>query len=494
MLSHEAFREIEKELSEPLFMGLPLGATLNDCLLIEFLSGQGDWRWRRRCLNRLLMARHWFLPRRAHGPLPPLPQGKIFVAWLDASPRFRDLVIPVIHAIGDGLCTVVAGYRPEVIRAARPAGAYFIAWREFQRYDVRGWRAEYTRCAPLWKTKIRALCQKHRLPTGGAEVLSLALMVASQWVAGALETLRILAPSAVVTDFDRNHMWSCLILAARRLGIPALTLTHGIMHEDALGFSPVQADLIACWGDLDRAKLLMAGEPPDKVIAAGCPRLTRELPLNSHDARLRLGLDPEVPVVLFASTPEAERLKYLKLFCQAAEKLEGITGVVRLHPSERLKDCAEVMACHPGMRFMDSLAATLDESLAAADVVVVHGTGVGADALVKHRHAILLDTEAVPNCICSDLVVHAGCPHARSSSELAGLLCRILDDEQYRNHLTNAAEKYVDQFCVAFGADSAKRIADAVKRQVSVASAPLSESECLSSGECGMQPVRHANA
>ena len=38
---HSAFREIEAALSNPLFCGIPLGATLNDCFITAFVDGLG---------------------------------------------------------------------------------------------------------------------------------------------------------------------------------------------------------------------------------------------------------------------------------------------------------------------------------------------------------------------------------------------------------------------------------------------------------------------
>ncbi len=39
-----ALRELEAALSNPLFFGIPLGATLNDCFVTAFVDGLGDWR------------------------------------------------------------------------------------------------------------------------------------------------------------------------------------------------------------------------------------------------------------------------------------------------------------------------------------------------------------------------------------------------------------------------------------------------------------------
>ena len=110
-------------------------------------------------------------------------------------------------------------------------------------------------------------------------------MVASQRVLGCLGFLEAHRPSAILTEYDRNSLWSCLVLAARKLGIPSLTLVHGVIERDAFGFSPVLADHILCWGELDRATLIHAGEASSRVTVAGCPRLSRDLPSPSPEVR-----------------------------------------------------------------------------------------------------------------------------------------------------------------------------------------------------------------
>lgn len=462
-LTHEAFREIERELSAPLFFGVPLGSVLNDCLMVQFITGHADWRWRRRLFNRALMARHWLYPRHARkGPMLPT-RGRTLVTWLDATPRLNELVRPVVQALVGNTCVVLCGNKE--VASCVPCMVAVILWEEVQMLKVAEWRSEYQRCRPLWAAKLTRLCRKLDLPEGAFDVLAFELMIASQGVAACIEFLKVSQPRSIVTDYDRSHKWACLVLAARVVGIPTTTLTHGIMHQDALGFSPVLADNIVCWGDLDRAKLLAAGERPEKVIAAGCPRLDRELGVSRVEARTRLALNLNSPVIIFASAPDAKQLASADLFCEAIEMLPGVAGVVRLHPSENLRVYSSTIGHHPKVIFLQNEKATLDECMAAADVIVVHSSGVGSDALVKGRPAVVLSCDGSQEEIFAELSAQAGCPRAKTPEELAQILSRIINDSAYRLKLSEAAEQYVARFCKAFGVESAHLIADIVKRQ-----------------------------
>jgi hypothetical protein len=466
------FREIEKELSSPPFFAIPLGATLNDCLIIEFLNGEGGGRWATRWMSRARKARHWLYPRRAPEATLPHLNGRIWVTWLRATPHLSEIVSPVLQAIGGDRCVVLQG-NPGVASSI-PPGVPSIRWEQMMTYDVRAWRAEYKRCWLEWKRVLRKLCRRFDFPSGAFELLSLNLMIASQRVAGCLDFLKRHRPSAIVTEYDRNHLWSCLVLAARQLRIPTVTLVHGVMHHNAVGYSPVLADKIVCWGELGRAKLLAAGEPPEKVLVGGCPRLSRDLSATAAQVRAKLALDPLLPVVVFAATPERKFLELAESFCTAVESLDCLTGVVRLHPSEKLATYAAVVRRHPRVRFFQSHSATLDESLAAADVVVVHSSGVGSDAMVKRRLTVVFNEDAEPSGHDQDLIEQAGCPHARTPEELAQVLRRLLSDKNLREQHTRTAEQYVSRFCGAFGQESARLTASIVRQVAETSDATIS--------------------
>ena len=322
-----------------------------------------------------------------------------------------------------------------------PAGIPHLPFREVMDFDARAWRREYERCRPSWGRTIRDGCERYAFPEGAFELLSLELMVASQSVLGCLGFLEAHHPSVILTEYDRNRLWSCLVLAARKLGIPSLTLVHGVIERDAFGFSPVLADHILCWGELDRAKLIDAGEAPSTVTVAGCPRLNRHLPSPSLEGRRRLGIDHDGPVAMLATSPESTRFELAEAFCTAIEQLPGMSGVVRLHPSEDLTSYQTMIVRHPTISFVENGRASSDEALAATDVVVVRASGFGSDALVKRKPVVVLSPDQKPTGHDLDLIELAGCPHAHDADELAAVLGRIAQDPAFRAEREIAAER-----------------------------------------------------
>ena len=149
---------------------------------------------------------------------PALPQDRILVAWRSDNFRYRELVLPVLKELGPEQCVVIAG-SPDMLSQV-PAGAAAVSWDQAMYFDVAAWRADYRKCRAAWQQCVRALCRKHRLPRGTYDRLAFHILVATRQMAGCLEFLGAIRPSAIVTEYDRSDLWSCLVLCADGSGFP----------------------------------------------------------------------------------------------------------------------------------------------------------------------------------------------------------------------------------------------------------------------------------
>jgi hypothetical protein len=134
-----------------------------------------------------------------------------------------------------------------------------------------------------------------------------------------------------------------------------------------------------------------------------------------------------------------------------------------LHPSEDLSPYATLISRHPTVSFVENGRASSDQALAAVDVVVVRASGFGSDALVKRKPVVVLSPDQKPTGHDLDLIELAGCPHAHDSDELAAILGRMTTDPGFRAEREIAAERFVTQFCAAFGDEAADLTASAVR-------------------------------
>ena len=462
-ITAKALREIEKELSLPLFFQVPIGSTLFTTLRM-FYYGLWTENWKIPWLYRLLRLRYWFFPKRNKTPQKLFSKGKILFSLSDATPRLTELVLPILKEFNSEHCVVLC--KNDSIIPFIPKNVHSIVWDKVQSYKVKDWRNEYRRCNPEWTVKLKLICHQYELLKGAYEVIKFSLMIYSQQVAGCIAFLEITRPAVIVTDYDRDSNWSCLVLAARLLGVPTVTLVHGNMGEDSIGFSPVLSDKIVSWGVLDREKLIKAGESSDKIIIGGCPRMSRNIFSHRENSRNKLSLDLMKPVVMFVATNEKHNLEFVKLFCHAIEMLGYVSGIVRLHPVEKLASYSAIIDQHHLVKFVENHQVSLDESIASADVVVFHNSGMGSDVLVKRRPLVLLEIDEEPSGLGRDVVTLAGCPHVRTSDELADVLCKILLDNSVREKLVLAAEPYVKSFCYAYGDEAARLTANIIRQLV----------------------------
>jgi hypothetical protein len=434
--------------------------------MVDFWNGYTTWTTKGRCLDRAVRLKYLVRPWRWRGPLPALSEGRVLVTWLDCAFRFSELVLPVVGELGPENCLMLCRSSEQI--PLTPNGTERLGWEQAMLFETSDWRAEYRRCWPQWSRCLRALCHEHRLPCGAYERLTLALFMASQQVAGCLGFLARYRPAAVLTEHDRNDTWSCLVLAARKLGIPTFTLVHGLTDEKGTGYTPFLSDAAFCWGEIDRERFLRLGEPPEKLLVGGCSRLNRELSVTPDEGRRKLGLPPDKPVVMLGSGPlgSGEHLKMARLFCEAARKSDRFSAVVRLHPVEDLATYSGLIADFPQVVFSRNSAATLDEALAAADIVVFRLSGLGSDALVKGRLAVVFDVQDFTLGPAMELMRYGGCPRATTVDELVDWTHRLLFDECERAKYLEMAGHFVRKFCAAFGRDAARLIASAVLERI----------------------------
>jgi hypothetical protein len=459
-------RTFDAELAQPEIEGIPIGSTLTDLLVIEFINGSGQWGMAQRWFDRLRWLRRYYLPPRQSAKASQLKPGRILVTWRTSTARIDELMLPLLEALSPDRCMVL--YQNPNVVPKLPSGVDAVSWVQAVARGRSRWRGAFRRCWPQWRSRIKALCASFGLPRGARERLALSVLVNSQSAVACLDFLERYRPAAIVTDYDRAALTSPLVLAARSLEVLTFSLQHGVLDKDAGGYIPVIADRMFCWGDLHRRIMTAAGQDPAKLMIGGCPRLTRELSAEPREVRSRLRIAPSHRLVMLGTSPvpPTQRRLLATWFCDAVSQLDGVSGLVRLHPSESVVFYDEIARTHPQVQFLDNSQFSLDESLAAADVVVVQISGLGSDALVKRRPAVVVEIPDAPLGHGKELIEQAGCPRAASVAELAAALRCLLFDEEARRRCVDAAERFVQDFCACFGRESAARIAETVNETI----------------------------
>jgi hypothetical protein len=338
--------ELERRLSRHSFRGVPVGSGLAGILDNDIRWQTADWSLRDTLKNR---ARYLYHNLYLHKQ-PPLDgracNGRVLVTWISPNFRHKDLVIPIAERLGYDRCVLLHG-NPSMAGLLPVGAAGIDAQRVVGSYDSRAWRRDYFQLWRKLRPELRRDARELPLPSGGYARIADAVVTLTQQIAGFIEFLERAHVVAVLTEHDRYAPWTPLVLSARRMGIPTYTLMHGVFGEDCAGYYPVLADKIFCWGPISEAMLVTAGCDPGQIVIGGCPRLTRDLPMLPVEARARIGLDAEKPVVVLAnqySSVDQHQLKLAEVFCRAIQEMKQSTGIVRLHPVDRLDRYSGLMA------------------------------------------------------------------------------------------------------------------------------------------------------
>ncbi len=312
---------------------------------------------------------------------------------------------------------------------------------------------------PLLKL-LKIITQSYNLPKKYQHYLLSDIIEQTQLYCSYYLLLEEIKPRIIITEQDRYGSIAPLVLAARKYEIPTITLMHG-MIDNPVGFTPVLADYIFCWGAIQKRQLLEWEVPEEKICITGAPQLSRISSCDEIEARNKLNLSLDKKVVLFASTTVTEslRLKLAEEFCKAITQLDARhVGVYKLHPVEKISFYAKIMQSYPKIRFITN-ELTLDESLVIGQVVCLFSTAFGFDAIIKQKPVIILNLDNSQLGSSKLLIEKAKVPVAESAEELIQIISAL--DTIYN---WKASEKFLHNYCIYFEEEAAMKAIETARR------------------------------
>jgi hypothetical protein len=273
-------------------------------------------------------------------------------------------------------------------------------------------------------------------------------------------------PKLIVTIHDHQQFSSLLVFLARIRGIPTLTLQHGTLGV-LIGYVPLWTDYALLWGE-EHARVFRAfGTAESRIRLVGCPRLQRVIePRETVWERhmKKWGIPHSDALVLLApdNNPDYLRRRLAKLVWQGMQSLSDHRLIIKCHPGETKHLYQALFADESRIHIFSGDEMSIEEAISLADVVVVEYSGVAADALVMRRPVILinLDGELYANQRMADM---GAVLVARSASELQSILNEKKYDWNLNPSLPITVDRYVKEFCVAFGDEASKLTAASIR-------------------------------
>ena len=190
-----------------------------------------------------------------------------------------------------------------------------------------------------------------------------------------------LQPQLVAMASDQHKYGVLSVWAAEDAGVPSMVIQHGLpVHP--IGYLPVRATTVACMGSSSSSWFRDRGTPSARLSVTGSPRMpTMEAFRIPHrPASLLVALNPG---------KHRYQRQMLDACIHLASVMPRLTITIRPHPGDRrFDDCPEAEALSllgiPGSasRFRVDGAAHLSTQLANHDVLMVHDSTVGVEALL----------------------------------------------------------------------------------------------------------------
>jgi len=444
--------KIEDAVDEVPFLSIGLGPSLNDFLFFLELDPQVNPLLELSRTIRMALPS----PHRRKPDVRPEGRERLLFTWMRDTPRMNDLVLPVIRELGAESCAVLGTHAS--MRSLLPAGCDFYLENDLGPESWSRWAVEISRVASRWARALRRVLTEESLPAGITPLLVTALVQQSRQVTTFLGALEVIRPRAVIADFDRGAFAAPLVLAARALGIPTLTMVHGAVS--LRGFTPLIADVALCWGDDQVDVFVKAGAPPERLVVTGYHRAGLSEAADAGVVRRRLGLPPQGDVVVLATTnalPPAERVRFVRVFCEALAGHPEVTAVIRVHPRDQSQNYAEVVRRHRAVRVVDDSSASVTETLAIASLLVCGDSTIAIDAVLQGCPVTLLelDGELLNG---SHLAMGGNGPVVHSATELASIFDRFFNGD-FREHMVAMARRHAPRICATVGSEAARNVA-----------------------------------
>lgn len=240
-----------------------------------------------------------------------------------------------------------------------------------------------------------------------------------------IETMEVLTSrleiDLIALGCDNSHIQRALVEYADLKGIPTIQIAHGLFNRPVVQFAgnipPLYSDHITVFGKRSRQIFLEDGTDPDRVFLTGSVEWDSlyhaKRSLSQKEARTRLGLDPDKPVILFCGTYADGASAFFSPVCHRLFEIHGalieaiknlgqeVQLLIRPHPLElkRAGISSKVAAgfigyyaewlARQGVRNLRILTGHKVESILAADIVIgMNNSSMMAESMILERPVI----------------------------------------------------------------------------------------------------------
>jgi len=464
--------DFEKKIAELSFDGMSLDGSLTTFLRIEFVSGQPEISLRSKlsAFYSYYRVKYFGDPNIGKYDIANshIQKGNGILTFISGSRHLFEINYPVFKKMGAENIHCIIDNRTLLDHfTIKPV--FYSFMNELPAISFTEWRNKFTLIEAKLNAVIHSFCKEHHLGKFYFFKIKNLLLLYTQRLLSYRVLLTHLNPDFILVEHDRYILTSPIINAAKNLNIRTYTSLHGVIN-DTLGYTPILADKLFAWGDIQKKKLITLGAEENKIIISGAAQLQNKTIIAKEDVLIKLGLDAGVKIILLATNPLNDDLreKYIQIFCEAVTQLprNKIKGIVRLHPSED-----KVLYEKYKEKFSDIFIDTqgflsYDESLAVTDIVCNFSSAYGIDALIKGKPVIIINIDDTLLAVGKEMIEKGSIKWVSNSAQLKSILEVLLISDHHLSNYENYLSvcKHTSKlFCEVYGDDATDNIIHAIQ-------------------------------
>ena len=437
---------LERYLNRLKYLNVPMGGTLADQFILNRVHGLQP---------ELITLKHLFLAFfrlflslfKKNSVVFKTP---VLATWLTARHHFSNMMTPIIKHYKKDITVI---YNPEVNKEDLFGACFFSIKQTFNT----PLNMFFPLMAFYFKTFFVLSSKRKQLSLNTREILFYSLRLFHQAKIIAFYTEQFKKPKnmphLVITEFDRNGVAAPLILTARIFGIKTVTLVHGVIGN--YGYTPVLADYIYCFGEIQKTQLLAQGVAPEKIRVTG----TSIIDLAGERAVIKTR-DPSVFRLGLGISPlrKETREKMIRVVAQAAEKVKKTELVIKLHPSLKKEDFTHFLKTFKNTGIKSSAEIDNNTFFKNIDLLIINSSGLGIEAMYQEVPVILMKLQE-NECGHFDLTANeSGLPVFSKESELIGMLLKYTADNNALQSIGEKGNAFARSYYFATGKEASQNI------------------------------------
>ena len=279
--------------------------------------------------------------------------------------------------------------------------------------------------------------------------------------------LKFLKPSFILTEYDRWKNISSLISVGNVNSIKTYSMMHGVIN-DIHGYTPLIANKIFVWGDLQKVQLTDYGIKEKKIVVTGATQIEKKIVGNKLLIKNKLGLRKK-SVVILLSTNNIEiklRHKLVQIFCEMINNLNNdkFYGLIKIHPSENIKFYLPYLSNNV-LIDKDNVLMQSDY-FCLADAVCLYNSAYFVESINRGIPVFTINISEYKSNLTFQYCNKFKLPISNNSHDLSIIITKYFDDIDFQNSLKNKIKKMLSSICISSGEEVVNKVIKLIENDI----------------------------